>query len=208
VKSLYLLLRHLPTVEDQLGLFSDPDAEVPLLDVDRERFGSVVATIKALRAGRTAPLMILSSANGRSATTMDLLAVDVPASAHVADPRLANIRHPEWNGVNQKAVTETELYRKWHTTPTSVEFPHGETLLEVASRVDNFLEELPPTADFVFISHSTPLQVIACRLLRLPLDAIWSFYFEPYAVTAIMGGVLTRFNDVAGRPCNYDALYE
>ena len=208
VKPLYILVRHLPSTEDEQRLFSDPGAEIPLLAIDRRRIGAVAACVAALRRDRDVPLVVLSSETQRSTTTVEAIAAQLPRATHRIDLRLHNIRHPEWNGLEQQAVRDSPLYQRWHRAPTTVSFPGGESLADVAARIDALLAELQFDTDHLIVSHSTPLQVLACRLLNIPLDAIWSFYFEFYAVTAILGGVLTRLNDASATSCDFSALYE
>lgn len=208
MKPLRILIRHLPTRDDRERVYSDPDAECPLLPVDEPALDRLQTAIGSLRKGRPMPLSIYSSPVKRATRTAELVLDSLCAGRPQVDERLSNIRHPQWNGLTQMDVSDTALYRRWHSQPQSVEFPGGESLADVSRRATSFLSDLGPDSDCLIVSHSTMLQVLTCHLLGISTESIWAFYYEPYAATVIADGVLMRFNDTSSAGIDVGALYE
>lgn len=191
-----------------MGLFSNPDHEVPLLPIDLQRLGRVGAALRNWTSNRIWPLVGVASHTQRSYLTLLALSEMVKITETRRDVRLTNIRHPDWDGRRQADLSGSALYRQWHTIPSTVHFRGGESLADVAARVDDVLGAFPPQCDRLIVSHSTPLQVMLCRLLHLSLDSVWAFYFEPYAVTAVYSGALVKFNASEPSPWKLEAVYE
>ena len=69
----------------------------------------------------------------------------------------------------------------------------GECLQDVKRRIEDFLSKAGGQ-NTIIISHTTPMQVLLCRLLGIEVDRIWSFKFDHYRFTAIFGEILLRYN--------------
>jgi broad specificity phosphatase PhoE len=117
------------------------------------------------------------------------------------DARLNNIKQPEWSGRTHSAIVESALYKKWHTEPATVSFAGGESLADVVGRIESFLAETQGRSIFV-CSHTTPMQVLLCKLLAIGYDKIWSFKFDHLAFTLIYENILLRYN--SSRVANVD----
>ncbi len=186
-------MRHLPTVHDQADIYTPADADVPFVHID-------TAVLQARRQEiyhfieRFGVREIVYAANPRSAKTRDVLFPNEMAGVHFRpDARLNNILQPEWAGRSNEEIRSSSLYTTWHTQPLSVHFEGGETLQHVKSRVQSLLEDLEYKASMV-ISHTTPMQVLLCGTLNLPLDRIWAFKFDHWSFSVVYESVLLRHN--------------
>jgi probable phosphoglycerate mutase len=129
-----------------------------------------------------------------------------------ADPRLMELAQGEWQGLEHAEVSSRfgrEL-AAWRTDPVHHHAPGGESLHEgstrVAAALADVLEALrradpsnPTTSDPVLgygaaddawpwaivVAHDGILRLALLHLLRLPLEAYWSFPFALCAVTIV-----------------------
>lgn len=91
---------------------------------------------------------------------------------------LLDIHYGDWQGLThtQAAAAYPELYARWRTAPSRVQFPGGESLTDVQSRLCSLLDELVtrhPGQTVVLVGHQMVNKVLACTLLGLDLDQIW-----------------------------------
>jgi alpha-ribazole phosphatase len=86
------------------------------------------------------------------------------------DPRLMEVSFGDWEGQPFEAIGE--VIDAWAQDPMNFRPPGGETPLEMAQRVRQWMEaQLDPAADaHVVVGHGGPLRVIAGQLLGLPPD--------------------------------------
>jgi broad specificity phosphatase PhoE len=87
---------------------------------------------------------------------------------------------------------------------TVARFPGGESFEELDSRVQKFLEKLKtykPEATVLIVAHASPLQIIICRLMGIPVKH-WRQIRLDLASLSIMetypqGAILSLLNDVS-----------
>jgi len=105
------------------------------------------------------------------------------------DERLTEVSFGDWEGQPFDAIGSA--MDEWSKDPMNFRPPNGETPLEMAQRVRQWMEEcLDPDAEaHVVVGHGGPLRVIAGQLLGLPPDRWLSLDFA--------FGQVTRF-DVYG----------
>jgi broad specificity phosphatase PhoE len=131
--------------------------------------------------------------------------IDPPLSEEGDDQilRLANALA----GVPFDAVFSSDLGRAAITAGNVAEWlrgeedarpPGGESLAEVAERIDSFRADLPGGSVAV-VGHRGALRILICRLLGLPATSHWSFRLDIASITEFDfrtgRAVLTRFND-------------
>jgi len=184
------MLRHLPTVDDVGDVYTPASANPPLAEIASDVVDGLRAEIQAV-LGANPETTLWSSDNPRGRTTVEVL-VGGAADVHL-DARLNNILQPEWAGQHQSKVKRTDRYKLWHTRPEAVQFEHGESLADVKARVSDFLNDLGERSAIIF-SHTTPMQVLACQLMRLPVGHIWSLKFDHLRWSLFVPGILLRLN--------------
>jgi len=86
------------------------------------------------------------------------------------DDRLMEVSFGDWEGQSFEAIGSA--IDAWSKDPMNFRPPNGETPLEMAQRVRQWMEEcLDPEAEaHVIVGHGGPLRVIAGHLLGLPPD--------------------------------------
>jgi alpha-ribazole phosphatase len=112
-----------------------------------------------------------------------------------ADARLAEIHHGAWEGKPAAVVRErhAQEYLAWRTQPHTVQMPDGESLLDVARRVQSFLRDVlaaHPDGNVLIVTHDAVLRVIVLRALEMELEYFWRWRFDNASVS-----VLERMDD-------------
>jgi probable phosphoglycerate mutase len=91
---------------------------------------------------------------------------------------LLDINYGRFQGLThtQAALTNPELYARWQSTPSHVQFSGGEGLGDVQARLLALLQEIAthhPGQSTVLVGHQIVNKVLVCTLLGLNLDQIW-----------------------------------
>ena len=121
----------------------------------------------------------------------------------VVDPRLREQHMGDWEGQTWAALTAADVagIRGYWTHYADTRPPGGESLSDVAVRIDGALADLWPQIEgrrWAIASHSGVLRVLLCRALGLPIsDALrfaplpgthtWLMLAEAGAVVQVMG---------------------
>ncbi|MBI4674420.1 MAG: alpha-ribazole phosphatase [Chloroflexi bacterium] len=106
------------------------------------------------------------------------------------DARLAEIHHGAWEG-NSASEVRTQYaaeYLAWRTQPHRVQMPEGESLEDVAQRVQSFLRDvLAAYADgnILIATHDAVLRVIVLQTMLMGLEYFWRWRFDNAALTIV-----------------------
>jgi alpha-ribazole phosphatase len=99
------------------------------------------------------------------------------------DPRLRELDFGAWEGRTFAEVDAQDALamKAWLADPTRVPPPEGETLADLAARVQSFWQEhiAPFDSGTLVVSHRGALRVLVCQALGLPPEAHWRFLLEP-----------------------------
>jgi|YNPNPStandDraft_1061719.scaffolds.fasta_scaffold00888_16 probable phosphoglycerate mutase len=111
---------------------------------------------------------------------------------------LLDVDYGAWTGLSPAEVQERdpERYRLWRTAPQELQFPQGESLLQVQSRLKALLEYLLQEyagRTVVLVGHLVVNRVFLCTLLGLGLDFFWRLGQDPAAIS------LVHYADGVGR---------
>ncbi len=96
------------------------------------------------------------------------------------EPRLREMDFGEWE-LKRFDEIGVEALDRWAADPLGHRPPGGESALEMAARVLEFLHELraePHEAPIVIVAHGGPLRAIVGHLLGLPYDRWLSLEFD------------------------------
>jgi len=160
-------------------------AEEPLDVIFTSDLTRAVETAKAISAHHTCPVMI--------------------------DPRLREIGFGKWEGQTYAEIArdDPETLRAWETHAPQASGPGGETLAQLAGRIQSFLDDLGKTAadkTVLIVSHGGALQVMLCLLLGLPPTHYWQFRLSQASLSEVAfspaGAVLHHLNDA----CHLETL--
>lgn len=196
MKPLNILVRHLPTLEDDLGLLTPAGAHGKLLDPDSELLRRMVTPIKGLSDKTKRPITLWSSLSSHAKETATQIGENLNLEGYVhSDVRLNNIDQGILSGSTQLEFSKTPLYHRWHSIPNYVSFPTGESLDDVKNRIRSFICDSERTSNInVIVSHTTPLQVLMLEMLGMSCDHLWNVYFAYYAVSIIYGNTVLALN--------------
>ena len=193
LQSTFILFRHFQTLDDRLRLHTPSEADPPFVTMDKANLDEMCSEMCKIVSFFEIKRVVTSD-NIRGRRTAEMLTAEVaPALPIYEDNRLRNMLQPEWAGLSYKEITSSEVYRIWHTTPEKALFTDGENLRDVDNRIKSLLDDLEdePT---LFVSHTTPLQVLGCNLLGIPAENLWSFKYDFKKFTLIHRNTLLRFN--------------
>jgi alpha-ribazole phosphatase len=168
-----------PSGEQQAQALGRRLAKEPLDVIFTSDLARAVDTARAISAGHTCPVVI--------------------------DPRLREIRFGKWEGQTYAEIarSDPETLHTWETRDPQASGPGGETLNELAKRVQSFLDDLI-TKDArktgLIVAHGGMLTVMLCLLLGLPPNRYWQFHLSQASVTEVRfpssgGVVLYHLND-------------
>lgn len=120
------------------------------------------------------------------------------------DARLREVNFGDWEGLtyaeiqtkypDELAAWEKDLYK---TAP-----PNGETLEELAIRVQSMLDDLRKKHDrqnILIVAHGGVLQTLICLALKLPPAMYWQFHLSIASLSQVAfypaGAILNALND-------------
>ena len=166
----------------------------------------------------TAPFAIVHSPLGRARRTAEHV-VEAMAAAGVAapplhpEPGLSEIAQGQWEGLTDSEISARfgDSLARWRRWPTRFYAPGGESLDQVAGRVEvalaRLLAELAAGAErgthdrnqvlgyedessdrrrwALVVGHGGVFRVVTCLLLGLPLEHFWNFDFGLAAISII-----------------------
>jgi len=194
-----ILARHGETVYNMQGRYQG-QADLPLNDTGQQQ-----AARLASRLSQEEIHAIYASDLQRARETAAAI-----AAPHVLpvrdDPRLREMDFGEWEGLTYEEIQERYLQQlaAWEADPLDVAPPGGETLAQVAARVQAVLDEITrahPEQTVLLVAHGGPLRVLLCLALGLSPQAHWRFGLNVAAVSQIClcdgDAVLTQLNDTS-----------
>ena len=128
------------------------------------------------------------------------------APAFQKDPRWRELSFGKWEGLNHEEI-QAQWHNeaaKWYTDQVNSSPPGGETLLQLAERVQSALSELKnkhKDERVLVVSHSGAIQALLCLVLGVDLSRYWQFRILQASLTTISfhedSAVLNLFNDIS-----------
>jgi ribonuclease H / adenosylcobalamin/alpha-ribazole phosphatase len=181
--TLTILLRHGDTRLSPEHRFSGLSDEPLSADGARQ----VSAAAHRLASG--APIdAIVSSPLPRAAATADIVAGELGMTT-ATDDDLRETDFGEWEG-----LTFTEIQDRWPDTVVAWQRdpqqapPGGESFAATACRVDRACERILKEHEgqtVLVVSHITPIKILLCRALGVPLFAMHRFYLGSACINEI-----------------------
>ncbi len=156
------------------------------LALDEVGLRQAQAAAQAVRSRWPAASAVYTSPLRRAQQTATPIA---EALGLVAQPceALVDVDYGEWTGLSPAEARERdpERYRLWWTSPQELQFPQGESLLQVQARLQTLLEHLLQEyagRTVVLVGHMVVNRVLLCTLLGLDLGFFWRLGQDPAAV--------------------------
>lgn len=122
------------------------------------------------------------------------------------DPRWRELSFGKWEGLNHEEIQAQwhDEAAKWYADMVSLSPPSGESLLQLAERVQSALEELKSThmeQTVLVVTHSGAIQTLLCILLGMDLKRYWQFRVLQASLTIVSfhegNAALKLFNDTS-----------
>jgi alpha-ribazole phosphatase len=204
-----LLVRHAATTWNAQQRFQG-HTDVPLSQCGQQQ---VVALVQALRA-ETIHACYTSDLR-RAWETAHALAH--PRGLPLRqEPRLREMAFGVWEGLTYADLQQRDpsLLATWQQNPMQVAPPGGETLHQVADRVQAMLADIITAHQghiVLLVSHGGPLRVLLCLALGLSPRAYWQFSLAPASWAELEvhaeGAILGRLNATGAltQHCSPDA---
>ena len=123
-----------------------------------------------------------------------------------ADVRLREMGFGEWEGLTYDEIQERypQHLATWEADPLNIAPPGGETLTQVAARVQSFLDDITRAHQeqtVLLVAHGGPLRVLFCLALGLSPQAHWRFGLSVASVSQLClhngDAILTQLNDTS-----------
>ena len=101
------------------------------------------------------------------------------------DDRLIELDYGEWDGLPMGRVP-AEAWARWHADPGFAP-PGGESLLDVAARVEEFCTETlaDERGPVVAVSHVSPIKAAVCAALGADPLVTWRMFCSVASITRI-----------------------
>ncbi len=168
-----ILVRHGESTWNQTGRYQGR------IDTELSEQGQKQASLLAERLSSIPLAAIYASPLRRALHTA--ITVGVAQNMDIlVEPDLIEIDHGAWSGLLKDEVEKRfgPLLQQWLVTPSKVQMPRGESLVDVSERVKAVLSRIlaaHPQATVVICSHDAVLKVIIADLIGMHLDRFWSF---------------------------------
>jgi phosphoserine phosphatase len=130
----------------------------------------------------------------------------------IVEPRLREISWGKWEGMTYAEIQQEypEFLRMWETRDPEASSPGGESIAQLASRLQPFLDDLARDAagkTVLIVSHGGVMQVMLCLLLGVSPGLYWQFRISQASLTEVMysppeRGIIYRLNET----CHLEAL--
>jgi alpha-ribazole phosphatase len=160
-------------------------------DVPLSALGKQQARQLALRLADEHLAAVYASPLRRARETAEIIARQRGWPVRI-DQGLAEIHHGLWEGMTTRQVMQEypSMMDRWRSQPHTVVMPQGESLKDVALRVDGALERIIIAVlkgKVMICSHDAVLRVLVSRCLGMGLKDFWKWDFENASLTILHG---------------------
>lgn len=154
-------------------------------------FGAAWSEAVARRLARARFTAIVSSGLMRTTYLADLVA-EGRSGALVThrDDRWCEADHGLWEGLTHGEVAQryaAQMQARW-ADPWHSRAHGGESLADLWARIERAWRDLVRDHDggrLLIVTHATPIQVLLCALLGLPLERYWQFRIDLGSITNV-----------------------
>lgn len=150
---------------------------------------------------------VYSSSLQRAAETANIILrmSDRSPGLHL-DPRLREVNFGDWEGLTYDEIKakHPKALAAWEADIFKNAPPHGETLEELAVRIQSALGELRAKHEgqkIMIVAHGGALQTLICLALKLPPTMYWQFHLSTASISELAfypaGAILNLLNDTS-----------
>lgn len=101
---------------------------------------------------------------------------------------LLEVDFGEWTGKTFEELDRDERWKQWNAFRSGERAPNGESMLEVQTRMTNFIlnaRSMLPRGVIAMVGHADPLRAVVGHFLGAPLDFIRRIEMSPASVTIL-----------------------
>ena len=122
------------------------------------------------------------------------------------DARWRELSFGDWEGMTYQEMSahSHELFDAWMKNPLTLSAPKGETLAQLAERVQNAFDEIKAKhkdETVLLVGHSGSLQTLFCLTLGVDLNRYWQFRISQASLSEMTvyddSVTLNLFNDIS-----------
>ncbi|AUD14635.1 MULTISPECIES: histidine phosphatase family protein [unclassified Planococcus (in: firmicutes)] len=106
-----------------------------------------------------------------------------PDAHYEANADLRELHFGDWENMTYDDLQSNELYRNWIDDPKMVQPPNGESLQQLAERVDRAIETFSETGDYTVVTHGGPIRYILSKANRQQFFSQQAAHGHCYTVT-------------------------
>jgi len=146
--------------------------------------------------------LLVTSPLDRCRQSAEIIAESASISEIRVDERLIELDYGDLDLVPMRDIP-SEVWKAWQAD-ADFRPPGGESLNEMATRVESCLDELWPqsaTGDIAVVTHVSPIKAAVAWALRVPIDISWRCRVSQASITKLGSGAggpsLHSFNDTA-----------
>jgi broad specificity phosphatase PhoE len=175
------LVRHAETAEDMRGRCYGR-LDVGLSAAGREQCARLAEVF------RGEPVRVVGASPAlRARETAEAIAAPHGLAVEVLEPlRELDFGELEGRAYDEIAASDPELYGRWMTAPTTVQFPGGESYADLEARVDAGIAALRAQHGeglVVVVTHGGVVRAVLRSVLDVPAERIFRIAVEPASVT-------------------------
>lgn len=183
-----VLLRHGRTLANSTGVLAGRSPGVTLDDTGRDQ-----AVAAAQRLAGSPVRAIVTSPLQRCRQTAAAVAAHHPEVAVTAAAGIVECGYGDWTGRRLAELAKEPLWRAVQDQPTSVRFPGGESIVEMAARAQQTVRDLDreftaahgPDAVWVAVSHGDVIKAILADALGVHLDHFQRILVDPASISVV-----------------------
>ena len=109
--------------------------------------------------------------------------------AVASEPRLRELSFGQWEGQSHADVQRTDpiALAAWRADPLRFHPPGGESMAELAARLQAFLDDLSASTDdaVLLVGHRGAMRVLLCLLLSVAVERQWDFHLDIASLTEV-----------------------
>jgi len=183
-----ILVRHGETEWNKLARYQGQT------DIELNETGIRQAHRAAERLARENVQTIYSSDLKRARATAEIIALKNPNVHTVhSTPLLREMHFGDFEGLTFDQIEERyqlifSASPSWRSRGPQVRAPNGESIADLARRVDRFWEEVRERLGeetILIVAHGGPLQVLICRLLGIGLEHWWQIRLSGASISIL-----------------------
>jgi alpha-ribazole phosphatase len=175
-------------------------------DIPLNAAGLAQAQALSRRLSAEPPAAIYASDLRRAWQTAEIIHQALPEEGRcplIPEPRLREMRFGGWEGLTYAQIqsSQAQLLQRWERDLEHVAPPGGETLLELADRVQAVFQSITqahPDSTVLLVAHGGPLQVLIASALGIPPGRFWQIHLSNGSLSELSvypeGAILNLLN--------------